>query len=76
MKDPRIASIYSMIRHIKAQAGMLHDLVTEELLEPFSIVSCDSLLKIQGFSNDIKVESSTRLKPVLEEIDGKLRKYN
>ena len=75
MKDPRIASIYSMIRHIKAQAGMLHDLVTEELLEPFSIISCDSLLKIQGFSNDI-VELSTRLKPVLEEFDGKLRKIN
>ena len=75
MKDLRIASIYSMIRHIKAQAGMLHDLVTEELLEPFSIISCDSLLKIQGFSNDI-VELSTRLKPVLEEFDGKLRKIN
>ena len=67
-KNPRITTVYSIIKHLEAQTELLHSLASEELALTFSEVSPDSWLKILERAETMK-SGFFLLKPVLEEIE-------
>ena len=70
-RNPRIATIYSILKHIEAQVDLVQGLVLQELGLPFSEISCGTWQRIRGMTTNTTAELQ-KLKPAIEEIETKL----